>query len=160
MTFFAWHAAWWISDIYGCVDKYDQGGAENHSKSTCNSSTGIFSWRLFSSCNSNRHWTSFGSLLFSQTERWLAPHCRSFPPETQTRGSFLRLASVSLWCFAFRGRREGMLRLFQGMFVGCGPPIPTWPPGKWEIPNNKPVNVTWIFMGFGYNPQESLGWTQ
>ena len=34
--------------------------------------------------------------FFSQTERWLAPHCRSFPAETQTRGSFLRLASVSL----------------------------------------------------------------
>ena len=37
----------------------------------------------------------------------------------------------------------------RGVRQGWGPPIPTWAPGKWEIPKNKPY-ITWVFMG--YNP--------
>ena len=51
------------------------------------------------------------------------------------------------------GALQLMIPVFQsqGMFVGCGPPSPTYP-----VMGNPYIRpILWIFMG--YNPQESRG---
>ena len=42
------------------------------------------------------------------------------------------------------GRREACF--FQGRSARMYPDLPTWAPGKWEIPNYKPYS-SWVFMG-------------
>ena len=88
-----------------------------------------------------KHPTNQTFLLFRKLGE---TNCPNVPPK-----------DVVLWIISWTLSWDLLKVMFVSGEFGkdVGPRIPTWAPGKWEIPNYKPYS-SWVFMGS--NPQESL----